>query len=290
MSIKAGFLMEPVTLELERILPSRKLKDGIKTTTRYKMIEASVREVGVIEPLVVFAQSGKGGGYTLLDGHLRLEVLRDLGRSTAVCLVSTDDEGCTYNHRVSRIAPIQENRMILKAIEAGVPEERIAKALNVATKTIRESKTRLKDICADAIEALKDKPIAEGALRVLKKVKSYRQVEMAELMTMSNTYTASYAKALLAATPADQLIAPPKVDTRPEQLAKIENEMRTVERDFVLLEESYSRDTLNLQLARGYLKTLLQNGRVARYLAQKHADLAAQLQRVVEVTSLEGGP
>jgi len=63
--------------------------------------------------------------------------------------------------------------------------------------------------------------------------------------------------------------------------------MRSVERDFVLVEESYSRDTLNLQLARGYLKALLQNARIARHLGQKHADLFGQLEKVVEVTSLE---
>ena len=178
--------------------------------------------------------------------------------------------------------------MILKAIESGVSEERIAKALNVTPKTIRESKNKLTDISAEALDLLKDKPIADVALRLLKKVKPYRQVEMAELMTLSNTYTASYAKALLAATPVEQLVAPLKPDSRPEQLAKLESEMRCIERDFVVLEESYSRDTLNLQLARGYLKTLLQNARVARYLGQRHGELLAQLQRVVEVSSLEG--
>ena len=56
----------------------------------------------------------------------------------------------------------------------------------------------------------------------------------------------------------------------------------------MVLEESYSRDTLNLQLARGYLKTLLQCGRVVKYLEQKHGELLAQLQKVVDVSSLEG--
>lgn len=287
-AIKAAFLLDTIKLPLAKILPSGKLKPGLKSTARYKVIEASVREVGIIEPLVVYPEMGKTGTHVLLDGHKRLEVLRDLGRDEVTCLVSTDDETCTYNHRVNRLAPIQEYRMILKAIEAGVPEERIAKALNVTTKTIRESKTKLTDITPDAIELLKDKPIADMALRLLKKVKQYRQVEMAELMALSNTYTASYAKALLAATPSDQIIVPLKPDTRPEQLAKLEIEMRAIERDFVVLEESYSRDTLNLQLARGYLKTLLQNARVARYLGQKHGELLAQLEKVVEVASLEG--
>jgi ParB-like chromosome segregation protein Spo0J len=285
--IKNGFLMEAVTLPLEKILPSRKLKPGVQETSRFKMIEASVREVGIIEPPVVYPQ-GKSGMYLLLDGHIRLEILRGLGRPDVLCLVSTDDEGCTYNIRVNRLAPIQENRMILKAIADGVSEEAIAKALNVSPKTIRDSRSQLTDICAEAIDALKDKPIADMALRVLKKVKAYRQIEMADLMVMSNTYTAAYARTLLAATPLDQLVEEPSTADKPEQMAKLEVEMRAVERDFVVLEESYSRDTLNLQLARGYLKTLLQNTRVAKYLGQKHGELHAQLQKVVEATSLEG--
>jgi hypothetical protein len=107
-------------------------------------------------------------------------------------------------------------------------------------------------------------------------------------MAMTNTYTASYARALLAATPNELLVSPERPDGKPEQMAKLENEMRTVEREFVVLEESYSRDTLNLQLARVYLKTLLQNTRVSRHLGQKHAELLTQLQKVVEATSLEG--
>jgi hypothetical protein len=42
-------------------------------------------------------------------------------------LISTDDEAFTYNNRVNSIAIIQEHKMILKAIENGVSEERIGK-------------------------------------------------------------------------------------------------------------------------------------------------------------------
>jgi hypothetical protein len=285
--MKSSFLNETITVALDKLLPSEPLRPGRKTSSRYKRIEASVRAVGIIEPLVVFPEPGKTGKYVLLDGHVRLEILRDLGTTEVTCLVATDDERCTYNCHANHLAPIQENRMLLKAIDEGVSEETIARSLNVAPKTIRESKNKLADIAPEALELLKDKPVANHTLRVLKRVRPYRQVEMAEVMILSNTYGASYAKVLLAATPEDQLVAPLKPDSRPEQVAKLETEMRTLERDFVVLEESYSRDTLNLQLARGYLKALLGNGRVARYLGQKHGDLLGQLQKVVEVSSLE---
>lgn len=284
---KAAFLLEAVTLPLEKILPSRTLKEGVKSSSRYKTIESSVREVRIIEPLVVCPQPGKSGLHLLLDGHVRLDVLRALGKTETLCLVSTDDEHCTYNHRVNRISPVQENRMIEKALDAGVPEARIAKALNLKLETVRRNKSRLVGISPQAIEHLKDKPVTEMALRFMKKVKPYRQVEMAELMKLSNTFTASYARALYMSTPREQLVDSDRPDSRPEQLAQLDSEMRGLERDFVLLDGTYSKDTLNLQLVRSYLKKVLANARVEKYLTRKHAELLAQLQRVVEVSSLE---
>ena len=57
-----------------------------------------------------------------------------------VCLISTEDEAFTYNKRINRLAIIQEHRMIIKAIERGVPEERIAKALNVDVASIKRKR------------------------------------------------------------------------------------------------------------------------------------------------------
>jgi len=57
------------------------------------------------------------GRHLLLDGHLRLLVLRQLGRHEAPCIIATDNESYTYNNRVNRMSTIQEHFMILRAIE-----------------------------------------------------------------------------------------------------------------------------------------------------------------------------
>jgi len=72
-----------------------------------------------------------------------------MDETDVTCLVSTDDEAFTYNKRVNRIAIIQEHRMILKAVERGVPEERIAKALNVDVRSIVLKRRLLDGICAE---------------------------------------------------------------------------------------------------------------------------------------------
>jgi len=72
---------------------------------KYQQVLASVREVGVIEPLIVFPQIGNSGMYVLLDGHVRVEVLKQIGQTHARCLIATDDETYTYNKRVNQLTP-----------------------------------------------------------------------------------------------------------------------------------------------------------------------------------------
>jgi len=61
--------------------------------------------------------------------------------------------------------------MILRAVQQGkVKPERIAAALNVPLSHVRNSLTLLDGINPEAVDLLKDKPIAPKAIRCLKKV------------------------------------------------------------------------------------------------------------------------
>jgi ParB-like chromosome segregation protein Spo0J len=290
MKIRTAFRLEGLTLPLDRLVPTKVVRPEVKTSSIYRTVVASLREVAVVEPLMVFPAKGMGDKYMLLDGHMRLEALRELGRTEAPCLVAVDNESYTYNRQVSRLAPIQRNKMILRAIdEGGVREERLAAALNVSPRTIRDNRSQLTNICPEAIELLKDKPITEGALRALKKVKPMRQIEMAELMIAAGTYTTAYAEAVRFATPRDQLVNPPTPaeGARAEDVAKLESEVRALERDFLLVEETHGKNLVNLTLARTYLRKLFDNAKVVRWLAQRHADVLSELQKIVEANSLE---
>ncbi|MGD0581222.1 MAG: ParB N-terminal domain-containing protein, partial [Bryobacteraceae bacterium] len=141
--VRIGFDPSGVIVPLSNILPTKQLKPILKTSQKYHQILSSVREVGIIEPLIIFPHDAKTGSYLLLDGHVRLEVLRELGLSHARCLVATDDEAYTYNKRVNRLATIQEHLMILKAIKNGLSEDRIAKALSVDVARIRRQRDLL---------------------------------------------------------------------------------------------------------------------------------------------------
>jgi len=289
--VPIAFDPQGLILPTASILPLKHLGLSIKSTQKYQQILSSVREVGIIEPLIVFPQNGEMNSYLLLDGHIRLEVLREIGETVARCLIATDDETYTYNKRVNRMATIQEHTMILKATRSGVSEERIAKVLRVDVASIRQKRDLLIGICKEAAEILKNKRVSLGVFSYLRRLKPMRQIEVAELLLATGNFSVPYVKALLAATRPDMLVDSDKHKVieglTSEQVAKMEKEMEGLQRDLKLIEESYGNQVLNLVLARGYLSKLFANTRVARYLGQHHADIFRELQTVSEGSSLE---
>ena len=281
----AGIRIPIANIEMLRSVPAK-----VRRSSKYARITASIREVGVIEPPVVARHPSKPGRYLLLDGHLRVAVLEERGDLDVVCLIATDDEAFSYNKRSNRLAIVQEHRMILKAIEDRVPEERIARALNIDISTLRHKKKLLHGVCPEAVEILTDKAVSQHIFAVLKKMVPMRQIEAVELMVAMDRYTESYARALLAATPQTQLVP----DAKPkqvkglshEQMALMERESGQLNREMKVAEQSYGADHLHLVLARGYLARLLGNARVVRYLAQQRPEFLAEFQKIAEMDSV----
>src|SRR5260221_616761 len=144
--VALAFDPEGIIVPTGSILPLKQIKSNITASQKYQQVLSSVREVGIIEPLVVFPQKEKSGAYILLDGHIRLAVLKQLGETNARCLVATDDETYTYNRRVNRMPIIQEHAMILRATLNGVSEARIARVLKVEVSRIRQKRDLLNGI------------------------------------------------------------------------------------------------------------------------------------------------
>ena len=139
--------------------------------------------------------------YLVLDGHLRVLALKELGMSVGPCLFAKDDESYSYNHHVNRLSTIAEHYMIRRAIDRGVSKERLARAFNVNLSSINRRINLLEGICPEAITLLQDKQFTPDVTRILRNMKAARQVEAVELMIASNTITVAHAEALLKATP-----------------------------------------------------------------------------------------
>jgi hypothetical protein len=289
--VPLGFQMEPLSVPLENILPSRRMPSGLDTSRKYKQIRCSIEAVGLIEPLSVTPAIKATGQHMLLDGHIRLIALKNLGHPEAACLVAKDDEAYTYNNRINRLSTIQEHFMLRRAIKRGVSPERLAKALSVDVSTIIKKMGLLDGICPEAAELLKDRQFSAELSRVLRKMRPTRQVECVELMVSANTLTVAYAEAMLVATPSELLVEGKKplklTGVSPEQMAKMEREMSNLQGQYKHVEQTYGQDVLNLVLARGYLAKMLENQSVARYLRQRQPEVVAEFESIVKTVSLE---
>jgi hypothetical protein len=300
--VKIAFETTARSLPIASILPVRAVPDSIRKSSKYERIVASIRELGVIEPLVVHPQKGTRGEptqYVLLDGHLRHDALQAMGATEVLCIVSTDDEGFTYNHKVNHISAIQEHFMLLRALESGVAEDRMAKALGLDVAAIRGKRDLLKGICPEAVELLREHPVRSGAIREIRRATPMRQIEMAELMIASRIFSVAYARCLVAGTAQKQLVdqvAPKNVKgLTPENIARIERETQTLESDFRSITESHGQNLLNLVVAIAYVRRLLDKAAVVKHLSRKYPDLLAELGRIVETVNLtdttpEGDP
>ena len=107
------------------VIQLRPLRDRKVAKREYDRIVASIKAVGLVEPLVVFPENGD---YVILDGVQRYRALVELGVEVAPCIMGKQREAFTGNRMVNRVSPVQEHRMIEKALDE-VDESVIAAAL-----------------------------------------------------------------------------------------------------------------------------------------------------------------
>lgn len=289
-AVESGFNHEWFDVPLAVLHPSKTLPAKVKESSKYAQIRSSVEVIGLVEPVVAIPHSSIAGHFSILDGHLRVEALKDLGRGHARCLIAKDDEGLTYNKRVSRVAAIQEHNMILKVHESGVPIEHLAAALGLSAGTIRARFRMLDGICDEAIRLLADKRVPGRVFSILRQMKPFRQIDVAHAMNNLENHSGKFALAMLETTPDDQLVDGPKerkaTSGTVEAIQRLERELAALQADTKAIEENYGPDSLKLVVIKSYLVSLLDNARLVRWLAQFRPDYLKQLQTIAEVKTL----
>lgn len=290
-AIKLGFEDEGVRLQVSQIVPLKVIRPGTKDSKKYIQILRSVRAIGLVEAPVVTRDPAHSDQFFLVDGHLRIEALKDIGVEDVECLIATDDDTFTYNKRVNRLVPVQEHKMVVRAVERGVPEAKIAEALGLEIVSVRRRARMLNGICPEAVELLNNAPCPFKVFDILRQLMPLRQIEAAELMIGQGNYTAVFARALLVATPDHQLVPSTKSKSAEsaaitEQIKRMEKELVGLQSQIKTVEETYGVDNLQLTLAIGYVSKLLGNARVVRWLAQNRPEYLSEFQAVTEIASI----
>jgi len=283
--VKPAFNQQVVVLPIETIVPQKELSLEFRKSTTYKRISASLEHIGLIEPLVVYPRGPRD--YLLLDGHARLDILKQRGVTEVRTIFAMDDEAYTYNKKVNHAPPVAEYFMMLKALSHGVSEERLAQVLNVSVSAIRQRRNMLDGICKEAVDILRNRDVSPAVFAYLKKMKPIRQIEAAEHMHATGTHTVRFAKALLELTRPELLVEVPskrkptiEATSRAAQ-AMLEQETDLLIRELKAVEESYGTDMLTLSIACGYVERLLLNSRVEKHLDKHHPDILGELRTLL---------
>lgn len=291
--VKRAFESNLVTIPLDKILPLKPLRATVKESRKYAQICASIRAIGVVEPPAVLRDPKSKSGFLLLDGHLRLEALKDIGATETECLIGTVDDTYTYNKRINRLTATQEHRMISRAADRGVPEERLADALGLDVGSIRRRFRMLDGICDAAVETLRDTPCPMAGFELLKCMAPVRQVEAAQLMVDQNNFSVNFVRALLLATPETELVDPRKKKPKgtrkhtAEDMGRMEREITNLQAKAHTRENEYAEINFKLTFAKSYLEKLLARPRISRWLAKNHPDYFEQFQEITGMTSLK---
>jgi hypothetical protein len=278
-----AFEFAMIDLPPHSLIPRKHLSPALKHSPKYRQIKASLQAIGLIEPLVVYPK--QNCQYVILDGHVRAAILTELAVPSVACLIATEEEAYTYNKRVNPINTVQEHHMILQALKNGVDEDRIAVALNVNIREIRQKRDLLTGIAPEAAELLKTRQVTAQAFKILKKMNAYRQIEAAELMISARNFSVSFAHAIFAATRSEDLVQPAKkqVNGIPrEEIATMEQEMTVLQHELTKIKDTYANDILTLSISIKYLVSILSNKRIVQYLGKHHSDLLRELQDVVQ--------
>lgn len=273
---------------IETLIPSRTLPINIKSSGKYKQIVNSISEIGLIEPVMIFINDN--GEQKILDGHLRIEALKDLNITHAHCLISPVEETYSYNKRVNHLTILQEQKMLQKAVESGVSVEKLCAVLGLSQGMVN-TRLRISDgISKEVLALLAEKNVSQNIFDILRKIKPYKQIEFVTTMITLNNFTKKFALSMLLALPLEYLVR--ESDNINENkdmvktLVRLEKEMAALQIETQNIQNEYAENNLNLIIVKSYIAKLLRTNDVIHWLYDNKCDYLDVLKKVLGIENL----
>ena len=259
----------------------RPLRERKVSKREYDRILASIKAVGLIEPLVIFPD---GDDYVILDGVQRHRALMELGVEVVPCILGKQREAFTGNRMVNRVSPIQEHRMIEKSL-GEVDEATIAAALGISGLSHRLKKTLLKQLHSDVAAAFDAGKINRTCARELTHVKQPRQKEILQAMESYKDYSTTFARTLVVKTPAHQRESRGRKHNPWDKSTQKKNDLlkrlAEAEQKHDFYSQLYKQSTVDLLRLAIYARSLLTNPRLRDYLSQHHGDIVERFEVII---------
>jgi ParB-like partition proteins len=287
--IKTSFDLRPIKVPLNRLRETAP-RHGHRDLRSFQSVLASIKEVGILQPIVV-CPAHEHGVYKILDGHLRYYALKELSIEKIDCIVSLDDERYTFGAQINYLNPIQRAKMITKAVKNGLSPERIAKALDLDPKKIITQMNIMEGLDDRVKELLKTTPVSSGVLNSLKKVREIRQIQIADAMVMNNNFSINYVRGMVLATPKslfrETKNAQPKRYMHSGMLESMGYERSNVQVKVKEIMPIYNKNVFELTTIIAFLRKILNDPILVGYLSKHFSDIHNEFVKIAETSKLE---
>ena len=269
-------------LPIVKLVPRQTREISKREQTR---LSASIRSVGLIEPLVVYPEKDD---YIILDGYQRYRILLEMGVEKVPCLIWREKEAFTGNRMVNRLSPAQEMRMLRKSLEE-LDEKTIASAFGAASIGYRLNQSLIKQLHPQVARAFETGRIAKNCAREFRYVKPERQHEILELCDSCNDYSVPFVRGLIVKTPPGKRNKLPangyspweKSERKGEGLLKRLKDVEEKQDFYSGLYRQYSYNLLKLII---YARSLLSNEVIHAHLREHHPEILESFQHIIEST------
>jgi len=275
-----------IDLPLASLTPVRKRAAKKTVFTR---LEANIRAVGLIEPLLVYHQ---GSDYFILDGYLRYQVLQDMGVVSVPCLVIDSLDLYTPNRQVNYLSRSQYSRMLKQALVV-VDEGRLKSSLAITKLQNEFSPAQREMLCDEVLERVRAEHLSKSAAIQFIHVTQSRQREILQVVDQGKDSTAAFIRAQILRTPPEQRVQRPG---RPSPWNRvIETRKRLVEKltdaeqhhDFYQgLYRQYATDLVRLAI---HVRQMLTTKEIAHYMTQRHGDDLKLFRQIVQQYGEQAG-
>ena len=272
-------------INIKKLVPLNTREINFVKNRGYQRILSTIRMIGLIEPLDVYAENGQ---YIILNGFLRYKALEELNISTVPCIIHPNKEAYTFNKMINSLSPVQESRMLKNALKT-LDHGTMAQVFGVKSLHYRLNTGVINHLHPQIIDAIDKGMLSRKIARELTYVTKERQNQILSEMTKSEDYSLSFVRALIIKTPShlrnkDKKKRTPWLedpDKKQELVDRLDNISKRY--DFYSnLYRQYSADLLKLYV---YARKLITNEKVRLYLEINHPEIYGQLENIIFETN-----
>ena len=250
-------------------------------------IRTTIKQVGLLEPLLVSPR--KDGCYNILAGEFCFDVLLEMGMETAPCIIRDDVDIYTSNYQVNHLSPIEEARMIKKAMEV-VDGQLIADVFGLKKIFFRLPETLLKRLHPTIVKECDKGTITRACARELAEVVPARQLEIFAMMQNTKNLGTRFVKKQVLLTPSKKWQSTrktPPLEENKKRKKSLGTKLQTQQTEQDHLKKLFREYTSALMLTVIHSREIISNPAIEEYLKTNMPQVYTEIKAIIESELIE---